>query len=307
VPPPRQSPTVRRRRLGTELRRLREAVSLTIEHVATKLRWSPSKISRIETGNVRATLQDIEDVLDIYEAEGRSLGLPEVYGEGPSRQQLMSLAKLARQEGWWHPEYADVPITPLVGLEDAASSIFTYQQVLVPGLLQTDEYAHAVLREILMDDFEAERRVRFRRDRQKLLLQDNSPSFTAVLDEAVLCRPVGGRQVMTGQLERLVELASRANITIQVLPFEAGEHPGMDSSFTIIRFRDPIDPDVVYLEYAADSEYLQNSKVVDWYNHLFDRVKRKALNPERSRAQLVELGQLIERGWEWTYHARRRE
>jgi transcriptional regulator with XRE-family HTH domain len=289
MPSPRQSPTVGRRRLGKELRRLREAVGLTIEQVAATLGWSNSKLSRIETGQVRATLQDIQEALNAYEAEGWSIGLHDIYEAGQSREQLMSLARSARQEGWWHQQYGDVPITPLVGLEDAAASISTYQQVLIPGLLQTDEYARAVLHEILMDDFEAERRVKFRQARQRLLSQQDPPTLTAVLEEAVLCRPVGGRQVMTRQLQRLIEVASWPNVTIQVLPFDAGEHPGMDSSFTIIKFRDPVDPDVVYLEDAADSNYLHNSKVVDRYNYVFDRLLDKALSPSRSKAHIDQL------------------
>jgi transcriptional regulator with XRE-family HTH domain len=274
--PARHSPTVRRRRLGMELRRLREAAGLTIEQVAKELDISDSKVSRIETASVTTTWRDVRDMLDVYGTTG------------PQRDGLIQLAKDARQKGWWHQAYGDLPISTLVGLEDAAASIRTYQPLLVPGLLQIEEYARAVLHAIFPDRHEAERRLEFRMARQALLAQDDPPMLWAVLDEALLHRRVGGRDTLKKQLEHLSRIATRPNVILQVLPFELGEHAAMDGGFAIVSFPDPVDPEMVYLENSTSDLYVEEARAVDRYNFLFDRLQAKALNEQDSAKFLAK-------------------
>jgi transcriptional regulator with XRE-family HTH domain len=271
---PAASPTVRRRRLALELRRLREASGMTIEQVAKSLECSDSKISRIETARVRATPRDVRDLLALYGVTG-------------TRQEgLIQLAREARHSGWWHQAYGDLPVRALVGLEDAAASISYYVQQLIPGLLQTEDYARAVLRAIRLDlgPDEVERRVGLRMARQSLLTRDEPPELWAVIDEAVLRRVVGGQEVMRQQLKRLAEAAARPNVTLQVLPFAAGEHAGMDGPFTILGFPDPADPDVVYLEHTTSDLYLEDPEATARYVRLFDHLRAESLGPDDSAA-----------------------
>jgi transcriptional regulator with XRE-family HTH domain len=278
---PNASPTVRHRRLGRELRRLREGAGLTIDEVATILECSDSKISRIETAHVRATPRDVRDLLNIYGITGEQ------------QVQLVQLAREARQKGWWHQAYGDLPVRELVGLEDEATSIRTYLEQLVPGLLQTEEYARAVLRAIHPDLEleEVEHSVELRMARQQLLSRSDPPNLWAVLDEAVVRRQVGGVKVMKNQLERLVEDSALPNVTLQLLPFTLGEHTGMDGSFTIVGFPDPADRDVVYLESTANDLYLEDPKVIDRYGLLFNHLQAKALSPGESVTFFAKLAE----------------
>jgi transcriptional regulator with XRE-family HTH domain len=261
-----------------ELRRLREAAGLTIEDVATALDVSDSKISRIETASVGTTWRDVRDILDVYKVAG------------PEREGLIQLARDARQKGWWHQAYGDLPIATLVGLEDAAATIRTYQPLLVPGLLQTEAYARTVLQALLPGrPDEAQRRTDFRMARQALLTQADPPTFWAVLDEAVLRRRVGGPEVMRKQLDHLRSVAARPNVTLQVLPFEAGEHAGMDGGFAIVGFPEPVDPDVVYLEHTTGDLYVEEAKAVEQYSHLFDRLLERAMSEAASRRFMARL------------------
>jgi hypothetical protein len=269
--PTRRSPTVRRRRLGIELRRLREGADLTIERVAEKLECSDSKISRIETGQVRATPRDVRDMLEIYGASDQQ------------RDELMQIAREARQKGWWH-EYGDVPISALVGLEAEASSMSMYAALLVPGLVQTPDYARAVLHAILhhLPSAEIERRVDLRMARQSQLTQDEPPKLWVVTDEAALRRRVGGFEVMHEQLKRLREVTTLPNVTLQVLPFSGGEHAGMDGEFTIIGFPDQADPNLVYIENTRNDLYIEDPAVVQQYDSLFDHLRAAALAPSET-------------------------
>ncbi|MEH1124661.1 helix-turn-helix domain-containing protein [Micromonospora sp. CPCC 206061] len=274
----RRSPTIRRRRLGAELRRRREAAGVTIETVAERLECSASKISRIETGHTSATPRDVRDMLGIY---GVSLD---------ESDELVQIAREARQKGWWHP-YSTVLTGAYVGLEQAANSVRAYEQQVVPGLLQTEEYAKAMIRaarpDITAD--EVERRVRVRLNRQSLLTQDDPIDLWVVLDEAVLSRPVGGDAVMRAQLSRLVEAAELPNVTLQVLPFEAGAHAGMDGTFAILDFPEAGDPDVVYAENATGGLFLEKSEELRKYVFIFDHIRAAALRPEESAAVIAKL------------------
>jgi transcriptional regulator with XRE-family HTH domain len=275
---PRRSPTIRRRRLGAELRRYRDAAGVTIDVVADRLGCSPSKVSRIETGHTSATPRDVKDMLDIYGVNGTE------------SDELVQISREARQKGWWHP-FSTVLTGAYVGLEAAARSIRAYEQQVVPGLLQTDKYAIAMIRAARLGDSdrEIEQRVRVRMARQALLIQDDPIDLWVVLDEAVLSRPVGGDEVMRDQLLRLVEAAGLPNVTLQILPFSAGAHAGMDGTFAILDFPDAEDPDVVFAENATGGLFLEKSDELRKYNSIFDTIRATALTPEESRDMIARL------------------
>jgi len=274
----RRSPTIRRRRLGTELRRLREEARVTIDIVADRLGCSPSKVSRIETGHTSATPRDVKAMLDVY-------GII-----GDESDELVQIAREARQKGWWHP-YSAVLVGAYVGLEAAARSIRAYEPQVIPGLLQSEEYAVAMIRAARLSDtpLEIDRRVHVRMARQSLLIQDNPIDLWVVLDEAVLSRPVGGDEVMLDQLQRLVEAAQLPNVTLQVLPFAAGAHAGMDGTFAILDFPEAEDPDVVYTENATGGLFLEKNDELKKYSSIFDTIRATALTPEESIEMIAKL------------------
>jgi hypothetical protein len=282
----RRSPTIRRRRLGAELRRQREAAGVTIDMVAEQLECSASKVSRIETGHTSATPRDVRDMLRIY-------GVVD-----SASDELVQIAREARQKGWWHP-YSTVLTGAYVGLEAAASSVRAYEQQVVPGLLQTEDYAKAMIRAARPDITaeEVEQRVRVRLGRQSLLSQDDSIDVWMVLDEAVVSRPVGGDAVMRAQLERLVSAAELPNVTLQILPFEVGAHAGMDGTFAILDFPEPGDPDVVYAENATGGLFLEKSEEIQKYIFIFDHIRAAAIRPEESVALIEKL--VREPLWNW--------
>jgi transcriptional regulator with XRE-family HTH domain len=264
------SPTVRRRRLAARLRELRENANLTIDEVGDKLECSASKISRIETGHVGVTPRDVRDMLEVYGVDD------------DEREALVQLAREARKKGWWHA-YNEVFTGSFVGLESDASSLHTHQALLVPGLLQTEAYTRAVIRAIRPDAAEddVELRVRARLNRQKLITEEsNPPEYWAVLDEAVLHRVVGGAEAMREQLKKLVELASLPHVTLQVVPFSAGAHAGMEGPFLILGFPEQADPDVVYVENTTSGVYLEQQEDVHRYTLMFDHLRAAALKPD---------------------------
>jgi transcriptional regulator with XRE-family HTH domain len=263
----RRSPTVRERRLARALRQLREQAGLTIEEVAEKLEISASTVSRMETAQVGVRPRDLRFLLDTYkitEAE---------------RDQLLQIARERRQQRWWQ-EYADLPNIHVAGLEADASTIWQYSTQLVPGLLQTEAYARAVLEAIRLDakPGEIERRLELRIHRQAVLTSEDAPEYWVVLDEAVVRRQVGGPAVMAEQLQHLVEATKLPNVTLQVLPFTSGEHPGMDGEFTILHYRESADPDVVYIENTGSDLYLEGPEVTRRYNKIFDHLRAAAQN-----------------------------
>src|SRR6266545_4708697 len=262
------SPTVRRRRLASELRRLREAAQLTIDEVGEKLECSASKISRIETGHVGVTPRDVRDMLEVYGVDD------------DERDALVQLAREARKKGWWHA-YNEVFTGAFVGLEAEASSLHTFQALLVPGLLQTEDYMRAVIKAIRPDhgDDEVKKRVAARVTRQNLLTDAVPPEYWAIIDEAVLYRVVGGAAIMRAQLLRLLEVSDLPHVTLQVVPFAAGAHAGMESPFLILGFPEPADPDVVYVENTTTGSYLEEPSDVYRYTLMFDHLRATALNP----------------------------
>jgi transcriptional regulator with XRE-family HTH domain len=268
---PGQSPTVRRRRLAAELRALRDKSGLTIEQVAARMEVSSSKISRIETARVSTPPRDVRDLLDIYEVTGER------------REALLTIARQARQKNWLDA-YSDLPLAAVADMEDAASSIRLYSALVVPGLLQTADYARAIIRGILVDKDpdEIERRIQLRRERQLLLEREDSPVLWVVVDEAVLRRVIGGPEIQRAQLHRLAEATAIPRVTLQVLPFSAGAHAGLDGEFTVIGFQEAADQDVVYIENTMSDLYLESIDAIRRYNLLFDHLRAKALDPARS-------------------------
>ena len=281
---PGRYPTVRRRRLAGELKRLRTAAGLTGEQVAERLaplgRWSASKVSRIETGRVAVHHGDVADLLDLYGLRG-----------GPLRDELVEIARESGKRGWWQ-SYRDVlpgHITAILDFEASTSSMRFVHNQLVPGLLQTPAYARALIRscnpEAAPDQID--RLVDLRLDRQKVLERGDRPRLWVILDEAALRRPVGGRQAMRGQLDRLAEHAAAAETVVQVIPFQAGEHTGLDMPFTILSFPGEDEPDVVYLEQFTTACYIEDEYDVKRYSSNFDRLRDSALGPRESRTLIM--------------------
>lgn len=271
------SPTVRRRRLAAELRRLRDRSQLTIDDVATKLKCSASKISRIETGHTGVSPKDARELLRLY-------GVPD-----DELEALVQLAREASKKGWWHV-YQEVFTGAFVGLEADASSLRAYQALLVPGLLQTQDYMRAVIRAARPDATPAEvdKRVQARLARQQLLLEPDPPRYWAVIDEAVLCRSVGGAEVMADQLRALTVRATLPHVTIQVLPFSAGAHAGMEGPFLILSFPEQVDPDVVYVDNTAAGIYLEDPAEILRYTLMFDHLRAAALSPDDSLTVIAD-------------------
>ena len=261
-----------------ELRRLREAAGVTIDHVAERLECSGSKISRIETGQTGVTPRDVRDMLSIY-------GVDLDYAET-----LLQIAREARQKGWWQL-YGDVLTGAYVGLEAAADRIRAYEALVVPGLLQTEGYAQAMIHAARPDisPGEVDKRVRVRMSRQSLLSQDDPPDFWVVLDEAVLHRPVGGTGVMRQQLVHLATVAELPNVTLQVLPFAAGAHAGMDGTFTILLYDESADQNFVFAANAAGGLFLEKDEELERYGFIFDFLRANALRPDESVSMIVKL------------------
>jgi len=269
-PPGGGGPTVLRLLLGAQLRRLREAKRISLEEAGHIIRASHSKMSRLELGRVGFKDRDIADLLTFY-------GVTDA-GE---RESLRALARRANEQGWWH-DYSDILpswFEAYIGLEEAATRIRSYEIQFVPGLLQTEEYARAVtlLGHHSAPASEIERRVRLRMARQSLLAEPRPVHLWAVLDEAVLRRPAGRPGVMRRQLQHLLQAADRPNVTIQVIPFQAGAHAAAGGAFSILRFAEADLPDVVYLEQLTSALYLDKRETVDHYMAVMERLCLEAV------------------------------
>jgi transcriptional regulator with XRE-family HTH domain len=279
------SPTVRRRRLGLILRGLREKQGLTGEQVGAAVERSGSWVSRVETGRVGLRSRDLADLLDLFQVT-----------ESAVRDELTALAREGKQRGWWS-KYADSmsgPYATYIGFEAEAAQLHVYETLTVHGLLQTEEYARALFRAALpvLDADAAERRVKVRLARQDGLFGGTPASspqagpleLWAIFDESVLHRRIGGGEVLLGQLKRLLQTTESPNVTVQILPFTAGAHPGMIGSFTVIKF--PVDDDVVYVE-GVTGDIFAESEDARWYNLLFDHLLANALSPSESQIRIA--------------------
>jgi transcriptional regulator with XRE-family HTH domain len=279
VPP---GPTVRRRRLGAELRRLREAHSLKLEEVAEQLGLAPSTLSRIETGKAPTKTAYLAAMLEMYNVE-----------DPGARKVLVDMAREGHRKGWWSI-YDDVLPSGFdiyVGLEAEASGLRSYESDVIHGLLQTTDYALTVLRELRPRDTEEQIRrvVDLRMQRQRLLDQDPPLEAWIILDEGAIRRNIGGEAIMRHQLEHLIKASRWPNVTLQVLGFECGAHAGLTGPFAILEFPERTDPDVAYTESLGGMSYLEKDREVRSCAEAFDRMRAAALSPAAS----VELIQRV--------------
>lgn len=277
-------PTVRRRRLGTELRKLRESTGFKLEEVAGQLGVAPSTLSRIETGKAPTKSAYLNQMLEMYGVV-----------EQGQRQVLIDMAREGHRKGWW-AAYEDVLPSGFdiyVGLEAEAVAVRGYEISVLPGMLQTPDYARAVLREVLPRHGaeQIDRLVDLRMERQRRLYDDPPLEVWAILDEAVIRRPIGGRQVMRAQLDRLLEMESRPSITVQVLPFDCGAHAGHTGPFSILDFPDRTDSEIAYVESVAGILYLEKDRDVRARAEAFDRLRASALAPAASVELIAQAAQ----------------
>lgn len=266
------SPTVRRRELGRMLRALRNERDLTVEQVAAELLCSPSKVSRMETGQRGATQRDIRDLCDLYGVT-----------DPAQRDHLMTLVREGKQQGWWQSFNVPLQYPDYVGFEQEATWLSVFHSSVIPGLLQTPDYTRALHDGAWprLDDSAIGERVEERRTRQQILARDNPPRLEIIMDEAVLRRAVGGPVVMREQLSRLIKESERPNLTIQVLPYDVGAHPALESNFTILEFADEA-PTVIYVEGLAGPMYLERQQDVERYLRVRELLRSMALSPQDS-------------------------
>ena len=275
------SPVVQRRRLRTELRKARQEAQLTQEQVAEAMDWSLSKIIRIENGSVGISTNDLKALLRHY----KTIDLERT-------DELVALAKAGRERSWWsgYREVAPPSLLQLVGYESAAFNIRNFQTLFVPGLLQTEEYARTVIRELHGPTRHLETLVEIRMKRQELLDWADPPWLFFILDEAVLRRLIGGKAVMRRQIRRLIEITDRPKVTVEIVPFSAGVHPGLKGPFVVIEFPDPEDDDVLYLESALDAVISRDlPEEVPVYREAFEVLRKLSLGPDGSLAYLAKL------------------
>jgi transcriptional regulator with XRE-family HTH domain len=269
---------VRLRRLSAQLRELRESAGMTQEDVSERTGKDRSTLYRLETAQQRPQKSTLMQLLDLY-------GVAE-----PRRSELLTLLREAGQRGWMQPYRSELPevYSDYIGFEDQARAISNYESLFVPGLLQTEAYARAQLRGTLptASDGEIENRVAARMERQSILLKDDAPKLWAIMDEAALRRLVGGHDVMQQQIARLLEARSIPNVTIQVIPYGAGAHPGMDGSFVILDFPDPDDPSIVYVESAAGGLFLEQDPEIRRYILMFEHLRAAASGLDATAALL---------------------
>jgi transcriptional regulator with XRE-family HTH domain len=277
----RGSPTARRIMLGARLRRLREAAEVSRAEAGFAIRSSESKISRLELGRVSFKPRDVTDLLTMY-------GVTDL----EKREAFLEMVKRSNEPGWWH-RYIDLVadwFQDYLGLEESASRIQTWEQQFVPGLLQSEDYAKAIISHgwSPMATQSVQRQVGMRMRRQALLGRPDPPKLWAVIDESVLHRPIGGRRVMLDEVEHLIELTKRPNITLQVVPYQFSGYAA-EGSFTSLRFAEPELPDVVYIEHLSGALYLDKRSDTELYGRVFDRLTVDAYTPDHTRQFLMKV------------------
>lgn len=274
---PTKSLSVRAKRLTSELKRLREAAGLTVEQAAAQLGWSYSKLNRFELGRAIPEPKVVAQILRLYGVEG------------DRHESLVQLAREAHERGWW--ETLGIFTGSYVGLEEEASKIRLWRPLLFPGLIQTEDYARTLIEVglTIRSPAEVEKRVRARIARQTLLSRPDAPQFRAIIGEAVLRQEVGGRAVMRGQLEKILDVAGkRPNVTVQVLPFAAGASIGLEGAFTQLEFPEAVDPDVSYIEDLSGETYVESAEGNRRIRLAYDRIAGQALSPEDSAALIAD-------------------
>ena len=273
------SPTVRQRELGKRLRELRGLHDLTVEDVAEKLLCSATKVSRLETGARRPSLRDVRDLCVLY-------GVDEA-----SSIELMSLARGAREQGWW-TQYEDLNLDPLIGLEQDAIAITCYSMYYMPALLQTEDYARTIIKAIApkIDTAIHQQRVEVRMRRQQLLDSANRPRYRILLDEAALRRRVGGPAVMAAQFNKVLDAARQGKAAVQVIPFEVGEYAAVDAYFVLLDFDEEsnLSP-VVFIEGLTGNQYIERKADIARYREAIESLRDSALSPQDSLSLMQEL------------------
>jgi hypothetical protein len=267
--------TLQQRQLARTLRRLREDAGLSLEEAAPRLDWSTSKLGRIETAQQGVDVHGVRSMLDLYNVGGAQW------------TEIIDLTREAKQKGWWHAYGLKLAGYP--ALEADAAVVYEYQLGLVPGLLQTADYARALFRGSRPQRTEAELdyHVRSRLFRQRRLTEDPLLELVAIVDETVLHRPIGGVEVMRAQLRHLASQAALPSVCFQVLPVSAGAHQGTNGSFTVLGFTDPDEPAIAYTENAVSAAHVHKEAEVRGYKLVFDQLRSEALSPRDSVA-LVE-------------------
>jgi transcriptional regulator with XRE-family HTH domain len=276
----RTSPTLRRRRLAMELRRLRDEAGIRAADVAVELGCSPGKVSQMETGRVGISVPDTKAMLELYGITGEYLAA------------LVELARSARQKGWWQSHSGAIPpwFQRYIGLETESSTLRGYEAELVPGLLQVEAYHRALLlSEKPWSAREVDRIVALRKGRQQLLHGPGAPRFWFVLNEAVLRRRIGPAETMAAQLQRLLDVGRQPNVVLQVLPFTSGAHVAMTGAFMLVEFPDPGDPDIVYVEHLTGATYVEEDDEVARYKLAFKELMASALSKTRSAALIRDV------------------
>ncbi len=284
----RQTPTVRLRRLAAGLRRLRASADMSRDDASAQTGINNATLYRIETARARPQMRTLAALLSLYGVEAEQ------------REYLTILCRDAAKQGWLRPYHSDLPeeYTAYISFEDEAQGVRIYGSLFIPGLLQTEDYARAAIRGGLpmASDPEVEDRVQARMERQSVLTKESPLKLWAIVDEAALRRLVGGREVMRAQLVHLADAVKASNITFQVIPFEAGAHPGMPGSFILMDFSDPMDTDLIYVDSMAGDLFLESDADVRRYTLVFDNLRAVALSPGASATFVAELLQDEEGG-----------
>lgn len=273
------NPTVRQRELGRRLRDQRLEHGLTVEDVAEELLCSATKISRLETGNRRPSLRDVRDLCDLYKV-GKA-----------TTDELMELARGAREQGWW-TQYEDLKLDPYLGLEEVATAITSFTSFYLPALLQTEEYTREVIKKVApqMNPDIYRQRVEVRMLRQKVLEKIDRPRYHVFLDESVLGRPVGGPELMIGQIDKILHAERDGKATTRVIPFASGVLAVEDSNFVLLEFDEttPMSP-IVFVEGLTRNQYLEPKSEVDRYKEAIDYLRYSALNARDSVEYLTKM------------------
>jgi hypothetical protein len=274
-------PTVLKMLLGAQLRKLRDTAGVSRDDAGYHIRASGSKISRLELGRVSFKERDVSDLLDLYQVDAET------------KEKLLQLTREANATPWWQKYREVVPdwFHVYVGLEEAAALIRVYEVQFVPGLLQTEEYARAVVLQGSpnLSPEEVDNRVAVRLGRQQLFARENPPRLWAIVDEAALRRPMGGRDVLAGQVKRLIDAVGESNITLQVMPFQYGGHAAEGGAFTIMRFPEADLPDMVYMEYLTGAHYIDKPEDVEVYAAVMERLSVAGTSPEKTRDILNDI------------------
>jgi len=277
------NPTVRQRELGIRLREFRHGLDMTVEEVGEQLLCSATKISRLETGTRRASLRDVRDLCRIYGITDQA-----------QVDELMDLARRAREPGWW-TKYDEAILSPYIGLEQEAVAITAFSMHWVSALLQTSDYARATIKGIerKIDPAVLEQRIEARLRRQELLERQTPPRYRALLDEAVLRRQVGGAAVMREQLHKILKCAAEEKAAVQVIPFEVGINASADSNFDFFEFESSsMQRPVVFIEGLFTNRYLERPAEIERYREAIEYLRDAALSPRDSISLITEIGSL---------------